>query len=72
MAAVEQLYDLLRYCTLSPLTSKPEEWIDRTEMSGYPMWQNLRDTAAMSYDAGLTWTFVDDRSENQKSPDQPS
>lgn len=58
---IEQLYDLLRYRTLSPLTSNPDEWIDRSEMSSSPLWQSRRDPAAMSKDAGATWSFVDDR-----------
>jgi hypothetical protein len=72
MVAVEQLYDLLRYRTLSPLTSGSEEWLDRSDISGYPIWQNLRDPAAMSYDGGKTWSFVDERSEKAKDPSQPS
>lgn len=63
MCAVEQLHQLLRYRTLSPLTSDPDEWEDRSEISGTPLWQNVRDPAAMSRDAGRTWYFVDDRRE---------
>ena len=69
MVGVEQLYDLLRYRTLSPITSNPDEWIDRSEMSdGHPIWQNLRDSAAMSEDGGQTWYFVDDRRSTASSP----
>lgn len=59
--AIEQLHDLLRFRTLSPLTQDPFEWEDRTEMSGSPLWQNRRDPAAFSKDGGQTWFFVDDR-----------
>lgn len=59
--AIEQLHDLLRFRTLSPLTQDPDEWEDRTEMSGAPLWQNRRDPAAFSEDGGQTWRFVDDR-----------
>lgn len=59
--AIEQLHKLLQYRTLSPLTSDPEEWEDRSEISGAPLWQNRRDSAAMSRDGGQTWYFVDDR-----------
>lgn len=59
--AIEQLHTLLRYRTLSPLTSSPEEWLDRSEITGTPVWQNLRDPAAFSTDNGMTWSFVDDR-----------
>lgn len=59
--AIDQLHRLLRFRTLSPLTSDPDEWEDRTEISGSPLWQNRRDSAAFSTDAGQTWHFVDDR-----------
>lgn len=59
--AIEQLHTLLQYRTLTPLTSDPDEWEDRTEISGSPLWQNRRDPAAFSIDAGQTWHFVDDR-----------
>lgn len=63
MVGIEQLHTLLQRRTLSPLTSDPNEWIDQSEISGVPMWQNKRDCAAFSEDNGQTWHFVDDRSE---------
>ena len=59
--AVEQLVTLLQGRTLSPLTSDPDEWEDRSDISSSPLWQNRRDPAAMSRDGGQTWYFVDDR-----------
>jgi hypothetical protein len=59
--AVGQLHRLLQWRTLSPLTSDPAEWEDRTEMSSSPLWQNVRDPAAFSRDGGQAWYFVDDR-----------
>src|SRR5689334_12030973 len=59
--AIKQLNTLLKFRTLSPLTSDPEEWEDRSDMSSAPLWQNRRDPAAMSRDGGKTWYFVDDR-----------
>jgi hypothetical protein len=56
--AIDQLTRLLRFEALSPLTSDPAEWEDRTEMSGYPLWQNVRDSRAMSNDGGKTWWLV--------------
>jgi hypothetical protein len=56
-----QLHDLLRFRTLSPLTSDPAEWFDHGDISGAPLWQNMRDPAAMSIDGGQTWYFVDGR-----------
>lgn len=64
--AIEQLNTLLQFRTLSPLTSNINEWQDRTKESGAPMWQNKRDPAAFSTDAGQTWHFVDDRMEEPK------
>ena len=57
--AREQLHKLLGFEALTPLTSDPDEWEDRTEMSGQPWWQNKRDPRAMSHDGGKTWWFVD-------------
>lgn len=53
--AIEQLNALIRFEPLSPLNSDPAEWIDRTEMSGTPMWQSTRDPKAFSTDGGQTW-----------------
>lgn len=58
--AADRLNDLLRYKALSPLTDAPEEWMDRSEMSGYPIWQNKRDSRAMSHDGGKTYWLVDE------------
>lgn len=54
------LEKLLRYQPLSPLSGDPAEWEDRSEMSGYPLWQNVRDSRAMSRDGGKTYTLVDE------------
>lgn len=58
--AIGQLVSLLNHEALSPLTNDPGEWIDRSEMSGVPMWQNLRDSRAMSEDAGDSYWLVGD------------
>lgn len=58
--AIEQLHRLLQFQQLAPLTDSPDEWEDRTEMSGTPMWQNLRNPAAFSVDGGRTHYFVTD------------
>jgi hypothetical protein len=63
--AIEQLHRLLQFRTLSPITSDPEEWEDRTEMSSSPLWQNKRDSAAFSNDGGHTWYYVDDRANDK-------
>jgi hypothetical protein len=60
MVARGQLAALLAYRPLSPLTSDPAEWVDQSEASGgNPMWQNRRDPAVFSTDAGLTWYSVE-------------
>lgn len=55
MVAREQLHALLGFKALSPLTSDPAEWIDQSEASGSPMWQNRRDPSVFSTDGGRTW-----------------
>jgi hypothetical protein len=56
--AIDQITRLLNYEALSPITADPAEWEDRTEMSGRPWWQNIRDSRAMSHDGGKTWWYV--------------
>jgi len=54
-AAVPVLHELLQWHPLSPVTSDPAEWIDQGEASGYPLWQNRRDSRCFSEDGGKTW-----------------
>ena len=49
---------LLRYEPLSELTDDPAEWLDVSEISGMPWWQNVRDSRAMSHDGGITYWMV--------------
>ena len=49
---------LLRFKPLSELTADHTEWIDRSEISGMPWWQNVRDSRAMSHDGGITYWMV--------------
>jgi hypothetical protein len=58
--AIPTLHKLLCQEALSPLTDSPAEWQDRSVESGYPLWQNCRDSRAMSEDAGRTYWLVDD------------
>jgi hypothetical protein len=51
--------ELAAYRPLTPITSDPDEWIDRSEISGFPIWQNRRSTSAFSKDGGATWYDVD-------------
>jgi hypothetical protein len=52
--AVPMLERLLRFQALMPLTDDPGEWEDRSEISGYPLWQNRRDSRFFSIDGGRT------------------
>jgi hypothetical protein len=58
---------LLRYQPLTAITDDPAEWEDRSEMSGYPIWQNVRDSRAMSKDGGKTYTLVDEEPKTSDS-----
>lgn len=66
---VDLLERLLRREALTPITSNPAEWLDRSEMSGSPMWQNVRDSRAMSTDGGQTWWYVDARHPGERCHD---
>lgn len=52
---VPVLNKLLQWKPLTALTSDPEEWIDQSEASGQPFWQNKRDPSVFSKDGGKTW-----------------
>lgn len=58
---IAYLEKLLRFEPLTPLTNDPAEWTDRSEISGYPIWQSTRDPRAMSQDGGKTYWLVDER-----------
>lgn len=58
--SLELLDRLLRHEALTPLTDDPDEWIDRSKVSGTPMWQNRRHSAAFSNDGGRTYTKLGD------------
>ena len=52
--AISILGKLLRFQTLTPITSNPDEWVD----VGNSMWQNKRNPAMFSKDGGKTWYQV--------------
>lgn len=53
---------VINFKVLSPITSDPTEWIDRTEISGgNPTWQNNRQSSVFSQDGGKTWYDIDDK-----------
>lgn len=49
---------LMAYEPLTELTNDPADWIDVSEMSGRPMWQCRRHSAAFSEDGGKTYTVL--------------
>lgn len=65
--ALRTLMLLLDYRALTPLTADPAEWIDRSQASGTPWWQNERDSRAMSCDGGRTyWLVGDDQGQQER------
>jgi hypothetical protein len=52
---------LARFRVLTPITSKPEEWVECQDpvAEGTKIWQNLRDSRYFSKDGGQTWWNVD-------------
>ena len=45
---------LMRYEPLTPLTYEPNEWMNVSDQSGSPMWQNIRKSDVFSTDGGKT------------------
>jgi hypothetical protein len=52
---------LMRYEPLTPLTYEPDEWMNVSDMSGSPMWQNIRKSDVFSVDGGNTHYCLADR-----------
>lgn len=68
-SGIDLLERLLRREALTPITSDPAEWVDRSEESGSPMWQNARESRAVSTDGGKTWWYVDARHPGERCHD---
>ena len=60
MIAREQLNTLLQFKALTPLTDRADEWTDRSEMTGAPLWQSTRDSESFSGDGGRTYYVLSD------------
>lgn len=58
---VPVLHELLQFKPLSPLTADPAEWIDQSEFSSTPVWQNRRCSEAFSEDGGKTYYLLSER-----------
>ncbi len=46
---------------LTPLTSNLNEWMNRTEEAGGPLWQSKRCPSVFSRAAGATWNDLNER-----------
>lgn len=52
---------LAKFQTLSPITSNPDEWMCVSDyFEGKGVWQNRRNPAVFSNDAGKTWYDIDE------------
>lgn len=59
MMVRELFHDLSQFKPLIPISSSPNEWMDVSEASGRPMWQNIRDASKFSRNGGKTWYDID-------------
>lgn len=48
------------YKPLTPIGTTEDEWVDQSEISSEPMWQNRRRSTTFSRDGGKTWYDIDD------------
>lgn len=48
------------YKPLTPIGSDPDEWMNVSDMSTEPTWQNKRRSSTFSRDGGKTWYDIDD------------
>lgn len=48
------------YKPLTPIGSTKDEWMNISDMSSEPMWQNKRRGTTFSRDGGKTWYDIDD------------
>lgn len=69
---IQLLEKLLRFHPLTPLTYEPDEWIDQTEISGTPLWQNRRKSDVFSTDGGTTWYCLDGSTSESPAPSDPT
>lgn len=52
---------LASFRALTALTADPAEWSDVSDMSGEPMWQNIRQSTCFSKDGGKTYYDIDEK-----------
>jgi len=59
----ELFYKLSNFENLTEITNNTNEWYDVSEMFGYNLWQNKRNSALFSVDGGKTYYHVDNNDE---------
>lgn len=70
---VAYVTQLMQLENLTPLTNDPDEWIDRTELTGgIPFWQSKRNSQAFSKDAGKTYYLLSENNMVHTSHDAPA
>lgn len=52
--------EVANFKPLTPIGKSKDEWVDQSEASSEPMWQNKRRGTMFSRDAGKTWYDIDD------------
>jgi hypothetical protein len=52
--------EVASFKSLTPIGKSDDEWINVSEMSVEPMWQNKRRSTTFSRDGGKTWYDIDD------------
>jgi hypothetical protein len=63
------LHRLMKGENLAPLTADPAEWEDRSDISGYPLWQNNRNTQIFSTDGGVTAIHYTELEKTHETPE---
>lgn len=48
------------YKPLTPIGTTEDEWMDISDISNDPLWQNTRRSSTFSRDGGKTWYDIDD------------
>jgi hypothetical protein len=52
--------EVASYKPLTPIGKSKDEWMEVSDMSSEPMWQNTRRSTTFSRDGGKTWYDIDD------------
>jgi hypothetical protein len=56
--------ELAQFKPIGSVTSDPDEWVNRSDISGEPLWQNRRRGSTFSRDGGATWYDIEDAALN--------